>query len=113
MRPPQAPPRFAAESGQSTAPEDRLFLSPTGLPLGLFFGGTAILLFAMAFVFTGQGILELQVSSLIQTTRFEGWPMVSWLGIFPTRETVLGQAAVLSLLPLGWLWMQWRNRKCT
>lgn len=81
------------------------------LPLGLFFGGTAILLFAMAFVFTGQGILELQVSSLVRTTRFEGWPMVSWLGIFPTRETVLGQAAVLSLLPLGWLWMQWRSRK--
>lgn len=82
------------------------------LPLGLFFGGTAVLLYAMAFVFTGQGILELQVSSHIQTTRFEGWPMVSWLGIFPTRETVLGQAVVLSLLPLGWLWMNWRSRKC-
>jgi high-affinity iron transporter len=81
------------------------------LPLGLFFGGTAVLLFAMAFVFTGQGILELQVSSLIQTTRLEGWPMVSWLGVFPTRETVIGQTVVLSLLPLGWLWMyRKRNR---
>jgi high-affinity iron transporter len=83
------------------------------LPLGLFFGGTATLLYAMAFVFTGQGILELQVSSLIGTTRFEGWPMVSWLGIFPTRETVVGQAVVLSLLPLGWLGMNWRSNKCT
>jgi high-affinity iron transporter len=75
------------------------------LPVGLFFGGTAILLFLMAFAFTGQGILELQVSSLIRTTRLEGWPMVSWLGIFPTLETVIGQAVILSLLPLGWLWM--------
>lgn len=75
------------------------------LPLGLFFGGTAILLFAMAFVFTGQGILELQVSGFIHTTKLEGWPMVSWLGIFPTWESVIGQAVVLSLPLLGWLWM--------
>jgi high-affinity iron transporter len=81
------------------------------LPLGLFFGGTAVLLFVMAFVFTGQGILELQVSSLVRTTRLEGWPMVSWLGIFPTRETVIGQAAVLSLLPLGGLWMYGRKKR--
>lgn len=81
------------------------------LPLGLFFGGTALLLFAMAFVFTGQGILELQVGSLIRTTRLEGWPMVSWLGLFPTRETVLGQALVLSLLPLGGLWMYGRRKR--
>jgi high-affinity iron transporter len=87
-------------------------LASIRLPLGVFFGGTAVLLFVMAFVFVGQGILELQVGSLIRTTRLEGWPMVSWLGIFPTRETVLGQAAVLALLPLGRLWMQWSRRKC-
>lgn len=75
------------------------------LPLGLFFGATAILLFAMAFVFTGQGILELQVSGFIHTTKLEGWPMISWLGIFPTRESVMGQAVILSLPILGWLYM--------
>lgn len=86
-------------------------LASVRLPIGLFFGGTAILLFAMALVFTGQGILELQVGSLIHTTRLEGWPMVSWLGIFPTRETILGQAFILMLLPAGWIWMFYRNRK--
>lgn len=86
-------------------------LASIRLPLGLFFGATAILLFGMAFVFTGQGILELQVSSLVPTTRMEGWPMVSWLGIFPTRETVAAQAIVLAVLPAGWLWMQWKRRK--
>lgn len=30
------------------------------LPFGLFFGGTAALLYALAFVFAGQGVLELQ-----------------------------------------------------
>ena len=81
------------------------------LPIGLFFGGTAILLFIMAFSFTGQGILELQVSGLIHTTRLEGWPMVSWLGIFPTQETMLGQAIVLLFPVLGMLWAYGKRRK--
>lgn len=81
------------------------------LPIGLFFGGTAVLLFGMAFMFTGQGILELQVSGLVQTTRLEGWPMISWLGIFPTRETVFGQVLVLALLPIGWILMRWNRRR--
>ncbi|ABK98452.1 FTR1 family iron permease [Pelobacter propionicus] len=75
------------------------------LPLGLFFGGTALMLFVMAFMFAGQGILELQVSGLVRTTRLEGWPMVSWLGLFPTRETVLAQAVILLLPLLGMVWM--------
>lgn len=86
-------------------------LASIRLPLGLFFGATAVLLFMMAFVFTGQGILELQVSSLIQTTRLEGWPMVSWLGVFPTRETMLGQMLILATLPAGWLWIKWQQTR--
>ena len=86
-------------------------LASIRLPIGLFFGATAILLFLMAFVFTGQGILELQVSSLIPTTRLEGWPMISWLGVFPTRETMAGQVAVVALLPLGWAILLLKRRK--
>ncbi len=78
-------------------------LASIRLPLGLFFGATAVLLFVMAFSFTGQGIMELQVAAMIGTTRLEGWPMVTWLGIFPTRETIIGQGLVLALLPVGWL----------
>lgn len=86
-------------------------LASIRLPLGIFFGGTAILLYLMAFVFTGQGILELQVSGMVSTTRLDGWPMVSWLGIFPTWESMAAQLLVLSLLPLGWLWMKWDAKK--
>ncbi len=77
------------------------------LPLGLFFGATAILLFGMAFIFVGQGVLELQVSGMVKTTRLAGWPMISWLGIFPTLEAALSQAVVLAMLPTGWFWMKW------
>jgi len=86
-------------------------LASIRLPLGLFFGATAILLFMMAFVFTGQGILELQVSRLVPTTRLDGWPMVSWLGVFPTRETMIGQALILLMLPFGWLFMKMKQSK--
>jgi hypothetical protein len=32
--------------------------------------------------------------------------MISWLGILPTRETVMGQAIVLAILLTGWLWIR-------
>ncbi|MFG0251200.1 MAG: FTR1 family protein [Phycisphaeraceae bacterium JB051] len=80
------------------------------LPLRLFFSATAILLFAMAFVFAGQAILELQVSQMIPTTSIDGLPMISWLGIFPTRETIGAQVLVLLTLPAGWLWLKFKRR---
>lgn len=85
-------------------------LASLRLPLGVFFSFTAILLFAMAFVFTGKGLLELQISNLISATRVEGVPQVAWLGIFPTKETLIGQLLVLLMLPLGWLLMK-RNKQ--
>ncbi len=81
------------------------------LPLSLFFGVTAVLLYAMAVVFTGQGILELQVSGMVPTNRIDGMPMISWLGVFPNRETLTGQAIVLALLPLGWIMVKMRGRQ--
>lgn len=83
-------------------------LASIRLPIALFFGGTAILLYVMAFVFTGNGILELQVAGMVDTTSLEGWPMISWLGIFPTVETTAAQFLVLALLPVGWIWLKKR-----
>ena len=86
-------------------------LASIRLPLKLFFGFTAVLLFAMAFVFTGKGLLELQIVGLVPTTPIQGWPLISWLGLFPTHETLLGQMLVLAMLPLGWLWMKLNRRQ--
>jgi high-affinity iron transporter len=81
-------------------------LASMRLPLGLFFTATAFLLYVMAFIFTGKGILELQVGGLISTASEPCVPMIPWMGIFPTRETLIGQLLVLALLPIGWLWMK-------
>lgn len=86
-------------------------LASIRLPIGLFFGTTAILLYAMAFVFTGNGILELQVAGLVNTSRLEGMPMITWLGIFPTWESIGGQVLVLALLPVGWLLLRWTGAR--
>ncbi|MDR1728125.1 MAG: FTR1 family iron permease [Acidobacteriota bacterium] len=85
-------------------------LASVRLPLGPFFGATAVFLFGMAFMFAGKGVFELQASGWIPTNGIEGWPMVSWLGVFPTRETLLGQALVLATLPLGWLWLRRKGK---
>ncbi len=86
-------------------------LASIRLPLGVFFSVTAFLLYGMAFIFTGNGILELQVAGFFHTTKLEGWPMISWAGVFPTLETVVGQALVLALLPLGWLAMKVQKKR--
>lgn len=75
------------------------------LPLGVFFGGTAVLLYALAVIFAGNGILELQEARWIEPTPVAGVPTIPWLGVFPTVETLVAQALVLSLLvPVIGVW---------
>jgi high-affinity iron transporter len=81
------------------------------LPLGLFFTGTAVLLYALAVVFAGQGVLELQEARWIGVTPMAGMPRVPALGLFPTAETLAAQAVVLALLlPVLGLWALRRLR---
>lgn len=80
------------------------------LPLPLFFSATAALLFYLAFSFAGTGVLELQEAGWVDITPLSGVPRLTWLGVYPTLETLLAQAVVLLPLILsgGWLW--WRRR---
>lgn len=71
------------------------------LPLGTFFAGTAILLFALCVVFVGQGMLELQEARWLPVTPLPWLPQVTWLGLFPTVETAGAQAVVLAAAALG------------
>lgn len=68
------------------------------LPFGLFFGGTAALLYALAVVFAGQGMLELQGAGLVSATPASGVPTITWLGIFPTWEGLTTQGLLLAAL---------------
>ena len=63
-----------------------------------FFTVTSILLYYMAFVFMGKGIRELQEANALPLTILPGWPSVDVLGIFPSRETMIGQGFLLALL---------------
>lgn len=68
------------------------------IPMRPFFGVTSALLYAMAFVFMGKGLRELQEGNAVSLTLLPGWPSVDALGIFPSRETMIGQGIMLALL---------------
>jgi high-affinity iron transporter len=74
----------------------------------LFFGITAVLLYGMAVVFMGQGIVELQAAGHIGSFHLPGVPQVSWLGLAPTAQGVGLQGAMLLLPAVAWLWVRAR-----
>lgn len=64
------------------------------LPLRQFFASTGILLLILSFVFAGKGIAALQEAGEIPQTMLP-FQAVEWLGIFPSYEGVLLQAAIV------------------
>src|SRR5262249_50709205 len=71
--------------------------SSVRLPFRAFFKITGLLLFAMAVVFAGHGVFELQMSGLIRTTLLpwagRGIPL---LGFYPTTQTLAVQGLLLA-----------------
>lgn len=67
------------------------------LPLGHFFGFTSALLFALAVVFAGQGIAELQAAGIVSLTLVDRMPSLPALGLYPTWETLLAQGLVVAV----------------
>lgn len=72
------------------------------LPLKQFFTGTAALLYSLSIIFAGKATLELQVAGWVGSTYLETAPTVSWLGLFPTLESICAQLAIMLLPILGW-----------
>jgi high-affinity iron transporter len=66
------------------------------IPIKWFFGFTSVLLYYMAFTFLGRGIHELQMGEQFSMTAAEFLPNISWLGMYPTWETFIGQAILLA-----------------
>lgn len=60
------------------------------LPLGVFFGTSAILLAALAVVLAGNGIAALQEAGMIPVSRVD-FVTVSWLGIHPSLQSLAAQ----------------------
>jgi high-affinity iron transporter len=80
------------------------------IPLRPFFSVTSVLLYYMAFVFTGKGIKELQEGDLIPLSAIRGFPHVEWLGLYPTWQGVLAQLALLLLFAFAVLKTFWPKR---
>ncbi|MGH7537325.1 MAG: FTR1 family protein, partial [Gemmatimonadales bacterium] len=82
-----------------------LYVAMTRLGLRIrmkpFFAVTGLLLYAMAFVFAGKGIAELQEGRIVATTVLPSvqWLRVPALGIYPTMQS-LGLQAILVVLAL-------------
>ncbi|MDR1787444.1 MAG: FTR1 family iron permease [Treponema sp.] len=65
------------------------------IPLRPFFLGTSILLFVMSITFIGNGVKELQEANLVSVTPVSGIGSIDMLGVYPTWETLIPQAALL------------------
>jgi high-affinity iron transporter len=83
------------------------------IPLRPFFATTSVLLYYMAFVFMGKGIRELQEGNLMTITVIPGFPHVEALGLFPSVETLLGQALLLVLFVFALAKTFWPRRAVT
>lgn len=76
------------------------------VPFPVFFAGTAVLLYGLAVVFMGQGIIELQASGHLGSQYLPWAPQIPWLGVSPTMQGIGAQAGMLLLPVLAWAWLK-------
>ncbi len=74
------------------------------LPLRAFFATTSAMLYALAFIFMGKGLRELQEGNALPITPLDGWPYLDVLGVYPSVETLAGQGVLVALA----LFAAWR-----
>ena len=80
------------------------------IPIRPFFAVTSVLLYYMAFVFTGTGVRELQEGNAIPLSAISGFPHIEWLGLYPSWQGVLAQLALLLLFAFAVLKTFWPKR---
>ncbi|MDR1490522.1 MAG: FTR1 family iron permease [Desulfovibrio sp.] len=73
------------------------------IPLRPFFIGTSVLMYIMAVAFAGGGIKELQEADVVSVTPVAFPVSVDLLGLYPTLETLLPQAALIILAVLSYV----------
>ncbi|MEF2070811.1 FTR1 family iron permease [Consotaella aegiceratis] len=65
------------------------------LPIRAFFQGTGALLYLMAFIFVGKGVMELVEGKVLTPTLIPWVPEFTPLGIYPYWESLIPQAALV------------------
>jgi len=81
------------------------------LPIGKFFAYSSVLIAVLAVVLIGKGSAALQEAGYLPVTPWAGFPRSELLGVYPTRETIVAQLAIIVLLILGFAWNQHRAGK--
>ena len=71
------------------------------LPIGLFFGLSAMFLAVMAVVFAGKGIAALQAAGSLPMSPV-GFPGIPSLGVYPNIQGLLLQAVIVVLIVIGY-----------
>lgn len=74
------------------------------LPIGKFFAYSSALIAVLAVVLIGKGSAALQEAGYLPIAPWPGFPRNEFLGLYPTRETILAQLAMIVLLALGFFW---------
>lgn len=77
------------------------------LPITQFFSWSSILIAILAVVLAGKGIAGLQEAGVLGVDIWHGIPRIPLLGLFPTRQGVVAQLAVLAILSAGF----WANHR--
>ncbi len=65
------------------------------IPIKWFFAFTSVFLYYMAFTFMGKGLHELQMGQQLPMSSIPGFPTISWMGVYPSWETVIGQGILV------------------
>lgn len=80
------------------------------LPLGLFFGATSLLLALLAVAFVGKGIAALQEAGTLPSTPVN-FPSIPALGLYPTLQGLVLQAALLLIICGVFAYTRYRSRE--
>ncbi|MEM7346951.1 MAG: FTR1 family protein, partial [Chloroflexota bacterium] len=85
------------------------------IPLKPFFTGTGILLLLLAFSLTGKGVRELQEAGVVTATLLSWIPenliLIELFGIFPTVETTVAQALLLTAIIITFAMSWWQGQR--
>lgn len=79
------------------------------IPLRPFFAVTSLLLYYLAVVLAGKGVVELQAGGIVPLTPIAGAPTLDWAGVFPTVQSLTLQG-ILLLMALAAVSVTWLRR---
>lgn len=80
------------------------------IAVGPFFKIATILIYFLAFKILGVSIHALQLTGHIGTTQIQSLPIISWLGFYPTWETIAPQAVLLAIIAVTAIWIQKKEK---